>query len=339
VRIDALEKIVEVFDRADIPLHIVDLAPFAFVRGLREHIPDGILACLGVRETTIALVTAGRVSDYRVIPASPAATVQETARMLLRESASLQREAHTGGPSLTLIGPGVTPELLDILRPGTRRVEIPRFTLDHREVEPEYLPAVALALRAAMPAKQREFNFRRGRYALKNEWSTLKREMIAAASILLLSILILAGTGYLNYAHKAARAEQLQQQMVKAFRETFPGAAPMVDIPLQMRSKITELRQQAWQIGSGPQGSVLRVLQEISSSIPAEVTLDIRDMNFSAESVRLEGVSTSFEAINQIARSLEQSPLFAQAQIADAKMSLDGTRVDFRLNLSFAKPG
>jgi general secretion pathway protein L len=113
----------------------------------------------------------------------------------------------------------------------------------------------------------------------------------------------------------------------------------MVDIPLQMRSKITELRQQAWQIGSGPQGSVLRMLQEISSSIPAEVTLDIRDMNFSAESVRLEGVSTSFEAINQIARSLEQSPLFAQAQIADAKMSLDGTRVDFRLNLSFAKPG
>jgi general secretion pathway protein L len=190
-----------------------------------------------------------------------------------------------------------------------------------------------------MPAKQREFNFRRGRYALKNEWSTLKREMIAAASILLLSILIVAGTGYLNYAHKAARAEQLQQQMVKAFRETFPGAAPMVDIPLQMRSKITELRQQAWQIGSGPQGSALRVLQEISSSIPAEVTLDIRDMNFSAESVRLEGVSTSFEAINQIARSLEQSPLFAQAQIADAKMSLDGTRVDFRLNLSFAKPG
>ena len=339
VRIDALEKIVEVFDRADIPVHIVDLAPFAFVRGLREHIPDGILASLGVRETTIALVTAGRVSDYRVIPASPAATVQDTARMLLRESASLQREAHTGGPSLTLIGPEVTPELLDILRPSTRRLEIPRFTLDHREVEPEYLPAVALALRAAMPAKQREFNFRRGRYALKNEWSTLKREMIAAASILLLSILIVAGTGYLNYAHKAARAEQLQQQMVKAFRETFPGAAPMVDIPLQMRSKITELRQQAWQIGSGPQGSALRVLQEISSSIPAEVTLDIRDMNFSAESVRLEGVSTSFEAINQIARSLEQSPLFAQAQIADAKMSLDGTRVDFRLNLSFAKPG
>jgi general secretion pathway protein L len=279
------------------------------------------------------------VIDYRVIPVSPAATVQDTVRMLLRESASLQHEAHRGGPSLTLIGPGVTQELVDILRQSTQTVEIPRFTLDHREVEPEYLPAVALALRAAMPTKQREFNFRRGRYALKNEWSTLKREMIAAASVLLVSVLIVAGTGYLNYAHNAKRAEQLQQQMVEAFRETFPGAAPMVDIPLQMRSKINELRQQALQIGSGPQGSALRVLQAISSSIPAEVTLDIRDMNFSPESVRLEGVSTSFEAINQIARSLEQSPLFDQAQIADAKMSLDGTRVDFRLNLSFAKPG
>jgi general secretion pathway protein L len=339
VRTAALESLVERFDGADIPVHIVDLAPFAYVRGLREHIPDGIFACLEARETTIALVTAGRVSDYRVIPASAGASDRDTARMLLREGASLQREAHRGAPALTLIGPGVTPELLDILRQDSRAVETPRFALDGREVEPEYLPAVALALRAAMPTKQREFNFRRGRYALKNEWSTLKKEMIAAASVLLLTLLTVGGTCYLNYAHKARRAEQLRQQMTAAFRETFPGAAPMVDIPLQMRGKIAELRQQARQIGSGPQGSALRVLQEISSGIPDGVTLDVRDMNFSADSVRLEGVTTSFEAINQIARGLEQSPLFAQAQIADAKMSLDGSRVDFRLHLSFAKPG
>lgn len=339
VRTDTLEEIIGHFDGDDIPVHIVDLAPFAYVRGMREHIPDGIFACLEARETTIALVAEGRVSDYRVIPASPGATAQETARMLLRESAALQREPHREGPALTLIGPGVTPELVELLRLGSRTLKIPRFTLDYRDVEPEYLPAVALALRASMPAKQREFNFRRGRYALKNEWSTLKKEMIAAVSVLLLTILTVAGSAYLNYAYKAQRAEQLQQQMTAAFRETFPGAAPMVDIPLQMRSKIAELRQQALQIGSGPQGSALTVLQEISSSIPADVTLDIRDMNFSAESVRLEGVTSSFEAINQIARSLEQSSLFAQAQIADAKMSLDGSRVDFRLNLSFAKPG
>jgi general secretion pathway protein L len=339
VRTDTLEKTVDLFDGADIPVHIVDLAPFAYVRGLREHIPDGILACMDTLETTISLVAEGRVSAYRVIPVSPESTVRETARMLLRESAALQREAHRGGPALTLIGSGVMAELVDILRPGSRAAGIPRFTLEGREVEPEYLPALALALRAAMPARQREFNFRRGRYALRNEWSTLKKEMIAAASVLLLTLLIVAGSAYQNYAHKAQRAEQLQQRMTAAFRETFPGSAPMVDIPLQMRSKIAELRQQARQLGSGPQGSALRVLQEISSSIPAEVTLDVRDLNFTAESVRLEGVSTSFEAINQIARSLEQSPLFAQAQIADAKMSLDGSRVDFRLHLSFAKPG
>jgi general secretion pathway protein L len=339
VRTESLEGIVDLFDGADIPVHIVDLAPFAYVRGLREHIPDGIFACLESRETTLSLVEQGRVSDYRIIPVSPGATVHETARMLLRQSTALQRQAHRGGPSLTLIGPGVTAELLDVLRPGSQAAGIPRFSLEDREVEPEYLPAVALALRAAMPAKQREFNFRRGRYALKNEWSTLKKEMLAAASLLLLTILIVGGSAYQNYAHKAQRAEQLQQRMTAAFRETFPGAAPMVDIPLQMRSKIAELRQQAHQIGGGPQGSALRVLQEISGSIPAEVTLDVRDLNFTAESVRLEGVATSFEAINRIARSLEQSPLFAQAQIADAKMSLDGTRVDFRLHLSFVKPG
>jgi len=38
-------------------------------------------------------------------------------------------------------------------------------------------------------------------------------------------------------------------------------------------------------------------------------------------------------------RVLEESPLFTSVQVTDAKMSLDGNRVNFRLSLSLAGPG
>jgi general secretion pathway protein L len=112
-----------------------------------------------------------------------------------------------------------------------------------------------------------------------------------------------------------------------------------VDAAQQMRGKMKELRDRGRLIGAGNAHTPLAVLQEISRQVPAEIVLDIRDLNYTPESVRMEGITSSFDAINQIARGLERSPLFAQAQISDAKMSADGSRVDFRLNLVYREGG
>ncbi len=337
LRTEYLEKLLATFDGADIPVHIVDVAPFAYARGVREQLPDALLVSVGAEETTLALMKDGRMSDYRLIPGQ--GDEDETARLLVREATALQREAGTQNLPMALIGPGATPTLEEKLRQSGRQITRLRFSSEGRDIDPEYLPAVALALRAAAPPKEREFNFRRGKYALKSEWAGLKKELIAASVVLFLTIATLAGTAGLNYAHKSNRLQALDQEMVAAFRETFPGTQPMVDIPLQMRSRINELRNQARQIGSGPQGSAVSVLNEISQRMPRDVTVDVRDLAFSADLVRMEGVTTSFDAINQIARALQESPLFAEAQIADAKASIDGNRVDFRLNLTFQRRG
>ncbi len=337
LRTEYLEKLLATFDGADIPVHIVDVAPFAYAKGVREQLRDGLLVVLGEEETTLGLMKEGRLTQYRLIPGT--GDEDGMARLLLREAMSLQRDSGSQNLPMTLIGPGASPTLEEILRSSGRRIERLRFFASGRDIEPEYLPAVALALRAAAPAKEREFNFRRGKYALKSEWAGLKKELIAASIVLLLTIATLGGAAGLNYAHKSKQLQALDQQMVSAFRETFPGAQPMVDIPLQMRSRINELRTQARQIGSGPQGSAISVLNEISQRMPRDVTVDVRDMAFSADMVRIEGVTTSFDAINQIARSLQESPLFAEAQIADAKASIDGNRVDFRLNITFQRRG
>jgi general secretion pathway protein L len=337
VRTETLEEIVATYDGSGFPVHVVDVAPFAYARGLREKLGDGLLASVGTHETTLALVRNGRVGDFRVIPGALGA--DEAARVLLREGASLQRDAGMRNLPLFLIGPGATDALAEELRGSGRKVQIPLLYSGGREMPAEFLPAAALALRAALSGKEKEFNFRQGKYALKNEWTALRRELIAAAAVLVVTLAIFGVSAWLNYHQKSKRLEALDKQILQTYQQTFPGSRAKGDIPTLMQSSIKQLRERARLIGTGPEGSTLTVLDEISRRMPQAVKVDVRDMSFTPEAVRMEGVTTSFDAINQIARSLQESPVFAEAQIADAKASIDGSRVDFRLNLTYGKGG
>ncbi|PLX85326.1 MAG: hypothetical protein C0617_04440 [Desulfuromonas sp.] len=336
-RNEAIRPLVETFEEAGLPLQVLDLAPFAYAAGLRGALADGLLVSLTEAETTLALVLEGRPSSYRLLPAASGGTEQGLVPSLLREASALQRAAGRDGLPFHLIGSGAAPALVEALRAEGVEAAIPDLSLEGRPLEPEMLPVAALALRAAIPEKEREFNFRKGAFALSSEWSALKNGLIAAAVLLTLSAASLAGAAYLNYSHKADRTEGLKQEMVRVYKKVFPKAKTIVDVPLQMQSGISELRKRSRTIGAAAQSSPLAILQEISRKLPEEITIDIRDWNYSPETVRMEGHTTSFDAINQISKSLEQSPLFHEAQISDAKMSLDGRRVDFRITLALIK--
>jgi general secretion pathway protein L len=332
VRRETIAAFLEPFTEAGLPLQVLDLAPFAFVDGLRAELGDGLLACLTEREITLARVESGRAGDYRLLPAAPLAEEAELHRALLSEAARL-----SGGAALPLqlIGPRATPELVEGLSREWGAVAVPRLLLDGAPVAAEFLPAVALARRAAAAGRERLFNFRRGPFASRSEWVTLKRGLTVAGVLLAAAVTAAATAGWLVYAGKARRAEALQQQMVRTFNETFPGTPLVTDVPTQMRSKIEELRRRGRSFGLGRPGSALAVLAEISRRLPPEVVVDVRDLACDAEAVRLEGSTASFDAVNRLARTLEESSLFGAVQVADAKTSVDGSRVDFRLNLTY----
>ncbi|BCR05988.1 hypothetical protein DESUT3_30570 [Desulfuromonas versatilis] len=336
VRQEVVREFLLPFDQAAIPLNFLDVAPFAFAGGLRESCPDGILLLLRAAEVTVARLAEGRVADYLLLPAAPKDEAG-LVRRLQREIALLQRKAGLSELPVLLAGAGATPGLAESLRQADIQAELPRLPFGGESLEAEFIPAAALALRAGIPEKEHEFNLRSGPFAMKSEWASLKRGLVTAAGLLLLTSAALTASAWLNYNHKAGRAEALQQEMVRIYRQTFPGARAIVDVPLQMRSGITELEKRGRLIGAGVQGTALGVLREVSATLPEDVTLDVRDLTYGPDSVRLEGYTTSFDAINRMARSLEKSPLFKEAQISDAKMSLDGSRVDFRMNLTFSE--
>ena len=104
---------------------------------------------------------------------------------------------------LSLIGPGATPALIERLESASCRVETPQVTVDGRPVDREFLPAVALALRAAATERGKSFNFRQGSFAPKSEWLALKRGLITAATLLALFGAALGGADRAAFAQCA----------------------------------------------------------------------------------------------------------------------------------------
>jgi len=333
---EILQSLLSSFEEADLPLHFVDLAPFCHVAGLGEHVGSGLLVCASSQDTTVSLVQDGSLEDYRILQAieGPGSTQLQ---QLLREIRVLTHGVDSGQLPVSLMGERGRTELAEHLQSAGLGVEILSLELGGEMVEGPFLPAVALALRARVAKKSRSFNFRRGEYALKGEWANLRRKLVLLAALLGAAVLIVCGSMILKYTDKAGRAEQLQTEMVDIYRTLFPGSSTIVDVPLQLKSAIRDLQEQGNLVASG-QASPLAILKELSR-LPAMVTVEIQELAQNDEEVKLTGRTTSFEAVNQIAKVLGDSPMFSKVQVSDAKMSLDGSRIDFRLLLSLAKLG
>ncbi|OEU53761.1 MAG: hypothetical protein BA871_14320 [Desulfuromonadales bacterium C00003096] len=330
----AVAAFLEPFEAEGIPLQLLDLAPFAMPQALADRCETAIVVLLREEETVIALLQQGHTADYRLFSQVPSGLERPT--WLLQQSHMLQAQHRLSGLPLYLLGSQADQALLEALRQQDQQAEIPEWTLEGQSVSAEFLPAVTLAWRALRSDSEDGGNFRRGAFALKGEWAALKKKLVVAGAILALTLAIASGSAWLGYAHKAQQAEALQQQLTSLFRGTLPATQTIVDIPLQMRQAIGQLRSKGRLLGVGSSGSALAVLQEISDRMPKDIRVDIDHLNYAADGLRLEGSTGSYDDINRIARSLEQSPLLGEAQISDAKTSIDNQRINFRLNLTFS---
>lgn len=333
----AIEAFLEPFEAEKIPLQLLDLSPFAMPQALADRAETAIVILLREEETVLALLQDGHTTDYRFfsqIPAGPDRTA-----WLLQQSRMLQAQHRLSGLTLYLLGSRADQALLEALRQQGQQAEIPEWTLEGQPVTAEFLPAVTLAWRALRSDREDGGNFRRGNFALKGEWAALKKKLLVAGAILALTLVIAGGSAWLGYAHKAKRVEALQEQLTNQFQSILPNQPATRDVVLRMRQAIGQLRNKGKLLGVGSNDSALAVLQEISARIPKDIRVDIGHFNYSGDGLRLEGSTDSYDNINRIARSLEQSTLFSEAQISDAKTSIDKQGIDFRLNLTFSGGG
>jgi type II secretory pathway component PulL len=212
-------------------------------------------------------------------------------------------------------------------------VELVAAKLDGEALLPQELPAIAIALRGTNKNSTQSFNFRHGALALRSAWVPLRRRLIVAALLLGCTVLISAGAAFVSYAHRSRQAAALQQELTRRYRDLVPGEGTVVDPVMQLRSRMRELQQLSRPGGSDRAHAPLAVLRELSRLIPADLRVDVRDLSWDTDGVRIEGTTTSFETANRLLRSLQQSPLFSAVQLTDAKTSSTGGTINFRLNL------
>ncbi|MEJ2033066.1 MAG: GspL/Epsl periplasmic domain-containing protein, partial [Deltaproteobacteria bacterium] len=336
VRRSEVVELQEVFRQADQSLHLLDVSPFGYAAGLAREIPEGVLAVVLHREVCVAKVSAGRVEAFRSMPRAEKDSPDRLAEMIHRDYLALAGSRQDDPFPLFVIGEGAGEELVQSLAALGVAARYPDLEADGQKLVPALLPAAALAMRAAAPGRTRRFNFLQGDLAPKNEWAVFRRQLIVLAVLLAIPGILFATGAYLNYTHQQQRAEFLRKETVAVFSRTFPDVHTIVDAPAQMRSKLAELQKKTRLLGLGREQSALAVLREVSARTPPEIKVDIRELIWDGDQVRLEGATSTFDAVNRLSQSYQASPLFDQVQIADAKMSVDSGRIDFRFTMKMS---
>jgi len=334
-----LDETLSHFDETSWPAHLVELIPFALTAGLSGCRDGDLLILADEHETVVCRLQQRTPTSLAVLPATAEQGAAEVTAFVSRQARMLLGAGEPGSIRTWLIAPRHAEPLQRELQLLGFQIAVPTVPDQPTSAALPGLKAALLALCAANQDKQQGFNLRQGRYALRGEWQKLRRSFIAVALLAGLLLGSWGTTAWLKHAELKGQADQLSRQMEQVFRANFSKSDPIVDIPRQIEVKLTEMRRKTELLGLSSQGSALRVLEEISSRLPADLPIEIKELNYSADNLRLNGFTSSFDAVNQAADKLKASPLFADAKIADAKMSLDGSRVDFQLQLNYRSGG
>ncbi|PLX85802.1 MAG: hypothetical protein C0618_10205 [Desulfuromonas sp.] len=300
---------------------------------------DAVVVDCGEAETLIVWGQSGRVRHFRLLP-SLAMLGADPATVIKTEILQLLGSAAASDPiSLLFCGNRVTDDLQAEFDEPPFQIKSFELKGISEPVATEYLPAVALALGEKNGTGSERFNFRSGAYAPQGQLESLKRKLFIVAALVLLCLLAVGGRGYLELQNRSDQADQLKAQMATLFRLAVPGVTTVFDAPLQMQSHLKGLQQEARLLGIGGQVKALETLNALSTLIGGDINTDIREMVYSGKQMKLDGYTDSFESVNRMAQVLKTSPLFAGVEIGEARMSADGSRVDYQLEIELAQTG
>ncbi|MDY0061099.1 MAG: pilus assembly protein PilM [Myxococcota bacterium] len=168
--------------------------------------------------------------------------------------------------------------------------------------------ACALAL-AGLPQSRPEINFRKGTFAYQGGYQYVHGKVLAIAAVLALLVL---GLGFFTFAK--ARDLSVQERALvadlKARTQVILGT-PIADAEAAVaRLRVTEKGGKREGI---PSQSAYDLFHEINRVVPAEVQLDLENLDIDLDRRRAEirGKTTSATAVEQIVEALEKIPCFS----------------------------
>ena len=331
------------------PPAAVDVEPLALWTVARAALPaGGAYVLCDLSEELAQALWAGPHGPLRVhalaVPGSDPSVGAELARFVaaLPEGDPAPQAVYLSGPAC----PGVDREA------WSRELGIPVEPLpfpgslvslrSRPEIDwPGWAVPLGLALKEVVRKDRSQVNLLRGRLAAEGRGAPWKGVAIQAAVYAGICLALWGALVGAEMAHRRAQYAELRTAVRNVFHEVLPDVRNVVSELDQMKARVEALEARAQSLGSlvDREVSPLRILREISVRIPRELEVEFRDFVVEEGRVRIEGVTTSFDAIDRIKADLAAYPRFAQVAVSDAKTMAGKDKVLFKLTITLGREG
>ncbi len=206
-----------------------------------------------------------------------------------------------------------------------------RFPEDHKAAE-RFNNALGLAYSESEGFGG--FNFRKGRFSPKSQWSGHRTAMIRTASLAVMALFMFFGLQFFENRLLQKKLDTVNQEITRIFASTFPEVTRIVDPVHQMKTGISEITKER-QIPDHDQRKVraIDILNEISRKITYDADVELTQLVLGSENLQLSGTASSFNTVNQIQNQLEPVPFFRKVMISSATVERSGEKIQFNINI------
>jgi len=347
----AVREHLEALAAAGLDPRALDLAPLAAVNLLRlANGGDGgprALVALDHDRATVAVLEDGRLRGLRALShgAGSNGDLEAVTRDVRWSLLALAGDAALESLALWLGGdaadrPDVAPALqraLGITPQPVATLQLAGVPITSRRDQAAFAAPLGLALRDDTDALR--LDFRRGEFVYHREREALWRNLAAAGILAVLALLLMVTSAVLEGQRLAARRDQLHSDIRAIFTAALPNVHTIVNEKAQLTTEIAALEKQRLQYGglapSAPRA--IDLLKAITLAVPGDIQLDLEELALDGESLRLRGSTRAYEGVEAVKRGLAARPEFRDVQAKDVRASVDGQRVDFRLQLTLAR--
>jgi len=202
--------------------------------------------------------------------------------------------------------------------------------------DPSYSTAIGLALRPLAPERTAGVNFLEADRADASSKLNLKKEIIThSALVAAIAVVLLLGL-FLRLSRMEAAYAGLKSRINQVFQAAVPEENNIVSPLAQLQEKLDSLRsdQRLFASLAPAVGAPLQVLRTLTATAPAQAKVEIDDLLIAPQLLRMTGTCSSFEALYQWQRALQNQPGFDSLEVTDIQKLSDSGLVRFTMSVS-----
>jgi len=189
--------------------------------------------------------------------------------------------------------------------------------------------AYAMAFQAATGFKKDIVNLRSGAFAFKGGYNFIREKLPRMGVAALLVIVLAVANAAFESRGLSGQERMLDDKLMEITKQLL--GKPYEDYKIALTVMKQKISPHA---NSIPKITALDYFMEISSHLPKDVSLDLREVNIQTGKIRIEGETENFEAVDKIVNGLKSNKCFEDINKGRVKKSIDGTRVEFDLNIT-----